>query len=97
MSDKHSKKSFKYRARGIPKSIVSHDLTFRYYNITNIEVCFFVMGWDNAHHYISLIKCIIQSIKGLLRLGGFNFQSSLFVKLFSFSVFQYDLTEIHSI
>ena len=25
---------------------------------------FFVMGWEIAHHYISLIKCILQSIKG---------------------------------
>ena len=25
---------------------------------------FLVMGWESAHHYISLIKCILQSIKG---------------------------------
>ena len=35
---------------------------------------FFVMGWEIAHHYISVIKCILQSIKVFLRLGGFNFQ-----------------------
>ena len=22
----------------------------------------FVIGWENAHHYISVIKCILQSI-----------------------------------
>ena len=27
---------------------------------------FFVMGWESAHQYISLIKCILQSIKGYL-------------------------------
>ena len=27
---------------------------------------FFVMGWESAHKYISLIKCILQSIKGYL-------------------------------
>ena len=25
------------------------------------------MGWESAHHYISLIKCIIQSIKGYFK------------------------------
>ena len=25
---------------------------------------FFVIGWEIAHHYISVIKCILQSIKG---------------------------------
>ena len=27
---------------------------------------FFVMAWESAHQYISLIKCILQSIKGYL-------------------------------
>ena len=30
------------------------------------------MGWESAHHYISLIKCILQSIKGYFKTRWFQ-------------------------
>ena len=37
---------------------------FDFFGTFILLLVFFVIGWEIAHHYISVIKCILQSIKG---------------------------------
>ena len=48
------------------KQLVDNTLDLTSQEKNDVLKDFFVMGWENAHHYISVIKCILQSIKGYL-------------------------------